>query len=161
MSTPEEETLDRQRRFANQFITAVPHAAALGMGYQDHGGDWAELAMPYADHLLADPDYGIIASGAIYTLMDSAAGFSVLLVRGAMEPYATLDLRLDYLRAPLPHATIIGRSTCYRMTRQIAFVRGIAHDGDPDRPIANMAGTFMFTAQPAEGISTAQPAAGA
>jgi hypothetical protein len=33
------------------------------------------------------------------------------------------------------------------MTRQIAFVRGVAHDGDSEKPIANMAGTFMFTAQ--------------
>jgi uncharacterized protein (TIGR00369 family) len=147
----EDEALARQRRFASRFMDTVPHAVALGIGYQAHGPDWAELNMPYADHLLADPDYGIIASGAIYTLMDTAAGISVLLTRGALEPYATLDLRLDYLRAPSPHATIIGRSSCYRMTRQIAFVRGVAHDGDPDKPIANMAGTFMFTAQKAAG----------
>jgi uncharacterized protein (TIGR00369 family) len=151
MTTPDADALERQRRFATRMVQGAPHAAALGIGYQAHGTDWAELNLPYADHLLADPDYGIIASGAIYTLMDSAAGFSVLLARGKLEPYATLDLRLDYLRAPKPHATIIGRSTCYRMTRQVAFVRGIAYDGEEDRPIANMAGTFFFTAQKAEG----------
>jgi hypothetical protein len=26
----------------------------------------------------------------------------------------------------------------------VAFVRGGAHDGDPDKPIAQVAGTFMF-----------------
>jgi len=129
-----------------QILATVPHARALGLGLEDHGSDWAALNMPYAEHLLADPDYGIIASGAIYTLMDNAAGFCVLLARGGFEPYATLDLRLDYLRAPHPRATIIGRAACIRMTRQIAFVSGIAHDGDPAHPIANMAGTFMFTA---------------
>jgi len=150
MST-ESEAQERQRRFASRMLEFAPHGAALGIGYQAHGPDWAELNLPYADHLLADPDYGIIASGAIYTLMDSAAGFSVLLARGKLEPYATLDLRLDYLRAPKPHATIIGRSECYRMTRQVAFVRGIAHDGESDNPIANMAGTFFFTAAKAKG----------
>jgi acyl-coenzyme A thioesterase PaaI-like protein len=95
---------------------------------------------------LADPDFAIIASGAVFTLLDSAAGFSVFVRRNTLEPHATLDLRLDYLRAPVPRATIIGRGECYRLTRQIAFVRGIAHDGDPADPIANMAGTFMFAA---------------
>jgi acyl-coenzyme A thioesterase PaaI-like protein len=31
------------------------------------------------------------------------------------------------------------------MTRSIAFVRGQAHDGDPSRPVAHVAGTYMFT----------------
>lgn len=29
-------------------------------------------------------------------------------------------------------------------SRSIGFVRGQAHDGDPDDPIAHVAGTFMF-----------------
>jgi acyl-coenzyme A thioesterase PaaI-like protein len=38
---------------------------------------------------------------------------------------------------------IVGRAICYRMTASVAFVRGFAHQGDPDRPVANMVGTFM------------------
>ncbi|WP_188945500.1 PaaI family thioesterase [Polymorphobacter multimanifer] len=154
------ETDTRQQRFIQRFMNGVPHLAALGIAYQAHGADWAELAMPFAEQQLADPDYGIIASGAIFTLMDSAAGFSVFVRRNTLEPHATLDLRLDYRRAPKPRATIIGRGECYRLTRQIAFVRGLAHDGDPADPIANMAGTFMFSAKPAEGMSSAKPAEG-
>ncbi len=138
----------RQARFIQRFMNGVPHHAALGIGYKAHGKDWAELEMPFAPQQLADPDYGIIASGAIYTLMDSAAGFAVFITRGDMSPHATLDLRVDYLRAPAPGATIVGHGECYKLTRQIAFVRGYAHDGDPANPIANIAGTFMFTARP-------------
>ncbi len=29
--------------------------------------------------------------------------------------------------------------------RSVAFVRGIAHDGDPEDPVAHVTGTFMFT----------------
>jgi uncharacterized protein (TIGR00369 family) len=143
--TPEE----RQQRFVQHFLSGVPHLASLGIAYRSHGPDWAELAMPFAEQQLADPDYGIIASGAIFTLMDSAAGFAVHTALGAFMPIATIDLRIDYLRGPAPRATVIGRASCYRLTRQIAFVRGVAHDGDPDVPIANMAGTFIISRPPA------------
>ncbi len=136
---------ERQQRFVQHFLAGVPHLAALGIAYRTHGPDWAELVMPFAEQQLADPDYGIIASGAIFTLMDSAAGFSVHMALGEFAPIATIDLRIDYLRGPAPGATVVGRASCYRLTRQIAFVRGSAHDGDPDRPIANMAGTFIIS----------------
>ena len=140
-------TADRERmqRFVGRFLSAVPHLDALGIAFRDSGPDWAELAMPYAPQLVAYPDTGVIASGAIFSLMDSAAGFSVLMKRGRMEPHATLDLRCDYLRPAEPGKTVIGRVECYKLTRRIAFVRGIAHDGDPGHPVAHVAGTFMFT----------------
>ena len=40
-------------------------------------------------------------------------------------------------------AAVTGRAECYRITRSAAFVRGIAHDGEPDDPIAHVAGVFM------------------
>lgn len=139
---------ERQQRFVQRMLSGVPHLAALGISYHSHGPDWAELVMPFAEQQLADPDYGIIASGTIFTLMDSAAGFSVQMVMKELTPVATIDLRLDYLRGPTPGATVVGRATCYRLTRQVAFVRGIAHDGDSERPIANMAGTFIISRPP-------------
>lgn len=142
--TPEQ----RQQRFVQRMLSGVPHLQALGIAYHTHGPDWAELHMPFADQQLADPDYGIIASGAIFTLLDSAAGFSVNMALKEFRPIATIDLRLDYLRGPTPGATVVGRASCYRLTSQIAFVRGIAHDGDPERPIANMAGTFIISTLP-------------
>ena len=140
-------TIDRERirRFVDKFMSAVPHLNALGIGFADSGPDWAELKMPYAPQLVAYPDSGVIASGAIFSLMDSAAGFAVLMKHGRMDPHATLDLRCDYLRPAEPGKTVIGRVECYKITRRVAFVRGIAHDGEPDHPIAHVAGTFMFT----------------
>ena len=146
----ETDAAERQRRWIQRFMDGVPHLKLLGIGYRAHGPDWAELDMPFGEQQVADPDYGIIASGAIFALLDNAAGFAVQVTRNELAPMATLDLRVDYLRGPAPRATVIGRATCYRLTRQIAFVRGFAHDGDAANPIANMAGTFMFTAmQPA------------
>ena len=137
---------DKVRRFIDSFMLAIPHLKALGITYHGHGRGWSELALPYAEHLVAYPDAGVIASGAIFTLMDSAGGFSVMTGTERMQPVATLDLRLDYLRAATPGQTMIGRSEVQKMTRSVVFVRGLAHDGDPARPIAHMTGTFMFTA---------------
>lgn len=119
------------------------HGGALGIQYRDHGDDWAELALPYGPSLVGDVSNGVIASGPVLTLMDQATSLAVWLKRGVFQPQATLDLRIDYLRAATPGKTVIGRGQCYRLTRSIGFVRGLAHDGDPDDPLAHVAGTFM------------------
>jgi uncharacterized protein (TIGR00369 family) len=118
---------------------------ALGLRYVAHGADWIELALPYSEALIGDTTTGVLASGPILTMMDTASGFAVRLKLGQIRPHATLDLRIDYLRPATPGKTVIGRVECYRVTRAISFVRGIAHDGDADDPLANLAGTFMFT----------------
>ena len=46
-------------------------------------------------------------------------------------------------RAARERADVIARCECYRTTRSAAFVRGIAHDGDPDDPVATMAAVYM------------------
>ncbi len=120
------------------------HGSRLGIGYQAHGADWCELLLPFRDDLIGDPARGVLASGPIVTLMDMATSVGVWLRRGAFLPHATLDLRLDYLRPATPGRTVIGRGECYRVARQVAFVRGIAHDGDPQDPVAHVAGTFML-----------------
>ncbi|MFE8584689.1 PaaI family thioesterase [Sphingomonas sp. NCPPB 2930] len=119
------------------------HGRHLGMQYRTHGDDWAELALPYGARLIGDPASGVIASGPIVAMMDMATSLSVWLKRGAFEAHVTVDLRVDYLRPAVPERTVIGRGECYRITYSIAFVRGIAHDGDPDDPVAHVAGTFM------------------
>lgn len=120
------------------------HAIALGVSYVGHGPDWCELALDYDRRLISDVATGILASGPIVSLMDSACGFAVWLKRGEMANQATLDLRLDYLRPARVGTRVIGHGECYRLTRRIAFVRGIAHDGDADDPIAHVAGTFSL-----------------
>lgn len=120
------------------------HIVALGLRYVDHGPDWAELAIDYDRRLASDAITGILASGPIVSLMDTAAGFAVSCRRGKVAPQATLDLRIDYLRPARPGAAVHGRAECYRLTRRIAFVRGVAHDGDPHDPLAHLAGTYMI-----------------
>ncbi len=121
------------------------HGSRLGVRYVAHGDDWCELALPFAPELIGDTTRGVLASGPVVALLDMATSVGVWMKRGGFLPHATLDLRVDYLRPAAPGRTVIGRGECYRLTRSIAFVRGLAHDGDADDPVAHVAGTFMTT----------------
>jgi uncharacterized protein (TIGR00369 family) len=121
------------------------HNAVLGIEYRAHGDDWVDLTLPYAPQLVGDPETGVLASGPIVALMDMATSISIWVKTGIVKQQATLDLRVDYLRPATPGKAVIGRGQCYRVTRNIAFIRGQAHDGDPDDPLAHVAGTYMFT----------------
>lgn len=125
------------------FSAKYGHGGALGIQHRAHGADWAELALPHDPKLIGDPNTGVLASGPILALMDMATSVGVWLKLDTFKPHATLDLRIDYLRPAKPGATVIGRGECYRTTRSVAFVRGQAHDGDPEDPLAHVAGTFM------------------
>lgn len=126
-------------------VAAFGHNGAIGARVVGYGEDWSELALDYREDLVGDEASGILASGPIIALMDMATSIAVWIKRGAFKPQATLDLRIDYLRAALPGSTVFGRGECYRLTRRVAFVRGMAHDGDPHDPIAHVTGTFMMT----------------
>ena len=134
---------DPERFF--QLASQVGHGRAIGMEYVGHGNDWIELSLPWREQLVGVPESGILASGAIVSLIDTSAGMSVWIARGHFRPMATLDLRIDYLKPAPKGATVYARCQCYKLTRSVAFVRGIAHLGDINDPIAQSALTFMTT----------------
>jgi len=127
------------------FAGKVGHGGALGIGYQDHGADWVELALDYDEKLVGMATSGIIASGPIISLMDMATSMAIWTKLDRFCHQATLDMRIDYLRPATPGRRIIGRGECYSIRRSVAFVRGVAHDGELDDPVAHVTGTFMFT----------------
>ena len=134
---------DPERFF--ELARRVGHGKALGLEYRGSGRNWMELCLPWREELVGVPDTGVLASGAIVSLIDTASGGSVWMKLGYFKPIVTLDLRLDYMRPATKGETVIARCECVKMTRQIAFIRGVAHGGDPERPIAHSAATFMLS----------------
>ena len=122
---------------------SVGHGRALQLEYRASADHWIELALPWREELVGIADSGILASGAIVSLVDMCGGASVWMALGKFVPLVTIDLRLDYFRPALKGETVIARCECTKLTRRVAFVRGIAHGGDPSRPIAQATGTFM------------------
>jgi len=133
---------DPERFFA--LMRSVGHGRALGLDYRASGEQWIELALPWREELVGVPESGILASGTIVSLIDTAGGASIWMALGKFQPIVTIDLRLDYLRPAIKGETVIARCECYKLTRAIGFVRGVAHGGDENRPIAQAMGTFML-----------------
>jgi len=129
-------------RIARQFIQALPHSVALGMDLQDLGDGVAVITMPYDAKLVGDPVTGVIHGGAVSALMDTCCGAAVMSHPSNPAGTATIDLRIDYMRAATPGQTITTRATCYHVTRSIAFVRAVAMDEDPENPVATATGAF-------------------
>ena len=127
----------------SQMFMARAHPGWLGLEYSAHGDDWVELKLPWDEKLLGEPDRPVLASGPIVSLMDMASGMSIWNARGVFMPVATLDLRMDYQRPAKERSAVWGRAQCYRITKSAAFVRGSAHDGDPEDTVATMAAVFM------------------
>lgn len=121
------------------------HSGEVGLRYIAHGDDWAELGLDYDPRFAMMAENGILASGPIISLIDSVSGLSIVAKIKRIRPMATLDLRVDYLRSAPPGKAITARATCYRVTRNVAFVRCEAHDGDPDDLVALSMSSFFFT----------------
>ncbi|MDD9923960.1 MAG: PaaI family thioesterase [Boseongicola sp.] len=137
---------DRIAQVARQFIESIPHARELGMSFVSIGDGIAELTMPYDDRLIGDPRTGVIHGGAISTLMDTCGGAAVMCHPSNPGGTATIDLRIDYMRAATPGQAITARATCYHVTRSVAFVRAVALDDDVENPVAAATGAFTVEA---------------
>ncbi|MDP2062016.1 MAG: PaaI family thioesterase [Phaeovulum sp.] len=137
-------------RVARQFIEAIPHARALGMQLDRLHDGVAEISMPYDLRLVGDPRTGVIHGGAVSALMDTCCGAAVMSHPEAPAGTATIDLRIDYMRAATPGQRITARAACYHVTRTVAFVRATAHDEDDARPVASATGAFTIE-RPHEG----------
>ena len=130
------------------FIEHIPHNRALGMEVVEISRSNAVFRLKYDEKLVGNPDTGVVHGGAITALLDACSGAAVFAALAEWSPIATLDLRIDYLRAAEPGRDVLAHATCYRVARQVAFTRAVAYLDNEADPIASSAGTFMLQTKP-------------
>lgn len=135
------------QRLGDGFNEVIPHNVDIGVKTESISKGDVVVHLPFREHWLADPQHGLIHTGLVISIADSASGLAVFSTIGGGERIATLDLRLDYLRAALAPHDLFCRAHVVRETSRIVFVT--AHvfqriDGEELR-VAIGQGSFMRT----------------
>src|SRR5688572_13851293 len=107
------------------FVRHVPHNHALGIEVLAVGNAAARFRLPWAEHLVGNPELGVLHGGPITALLDACCGAAVFAALSELKPIATLDLRIDYLKPAETRRDVIARAECYKVTRNVAFVRAM------------------------------------
>ena len=131
--------LQRVRRF----FEYIRHGQMLGLEVVSSQPRSLLVKLPYRPEIVGNPYAGYIHSGAVSVLIDQASGAAVMLELDQRESVATLDLRIDHLRPAKPGQALYARAECYRLTREVGFVRSVCYEDDPSDPVATSMSTFM------------------
>lgn len=129
-----------------QLASGAAHTHALGFGFEGLEGDRVRLRVPWREDLVGDPDTGVLAGGLVTALLDHVGGLAVWIALDRFEPIATLDLRVDYMRAAETGRDLIAEARCYRLTHSIAFVRAWAFEDGPENPVAAAQAAYILSA---------------
>ncbi len=119
------------------------HFHALGIEVTDIARHKVGMKLDYKADLVGDPETGVVHGGAITALLDTCCGFAASTALEHLGLTPTIDLRIDYMGAAVPHEPIYAVAEVYRSTRHVIFTRGVAHQGSPERPIAHAVGNFV------------------
>ena len=126
------------------WMRQLPHQQAIGFELVELTTGYAIGRIPYRLEFVGNPLTGVVHGGIVTTLLDTVGGAAVIGRFGKPLTMATLDLRIDYLRPSQPQHDLFARVECYKLTRNVAFTRGVAYDAALDDPLASMSATYML-----------------
>lgn len=126
-------------------VAATPQAAALGIELTALENGVARGRTRYRPDLVGDPESGILAGGVITTMLDQLSGVAAVVAMREPTTVATIDLRIDYMRAAEPGRDVLAEAKAIRVTRSVVFVHAVAYEESVDNPIAHAAAAFMIT----------------
>lgn len=147
MSNPSTEAAQTLRKW-QQYTLVSPYSRELGLEVRSATLERCIIGVAYQDILVGNPTTRVLHSGVITTLLDSCSGLAIFVRLKELRAMATLDLRIDHLKPATPGRDVLGTAHCYKLTSELAFVRGSAYHDIPDDPIATSVAIFMFTGTP-------------
>lgn len=137
-----------------QLASGSPHTHALGFKLESVVGQTVRLRAPYKPELVGDPLTGVLSGGLVSTILDHVGGLAVWLALDQFHSIATLDLRVDYMRAAAPGRDLLAEAHCYRLNRSMAFVRAWAFEDDPSNPVAASQAAYIIQKPTTHGTYT-------
>lgn len=141
---PPEDPVAPLRRLCRMALGTVRHSVELGMRMEEVAPDGVVIRLPHAPHLVGNPWNGVVHGGPLLALLDQAGGLAAACrLYPDYDITPTLDLRIDHLRRPEAGRDFLAFAECYRMTSQVAFVRGCAYQSSRDEPVSTFVATYM------------------
>ena len=123
----------------------TPFAIALGGETHFVGPGRVRMRLPYSERLIGNPDTGVVHGGVITGFLDQSCGMALGSTLKQPRSFATLDLRIDYMKPAKPNKDIWFEGECLKIAHDVAFARARAYQDSIDDPIAIATATFMFT----------------
>ena len=139
----ESEELWRLGMMAGQGRTSF--ATALGGTTEIVGPGRVRMRLPYSEKLVGNPDTGVVHGGVITGFLDQSCGMAIGSTLKQPRSFATLDLRIDYMKPAKPNQDILFEGECLKIAHDVAFARARAYQDRIEDPIAIATATFMFT----------------
>lgn len=140
------------------------HAGILGefgVVIESLAEDGLRIRLPKNPATVGDPEWQVVHSGLLMIMLDTVCGLATIQKLVEPAPIATLDLRVDYLRAVPASQDVLVTGQCYKLGRNVGFAKGIAYTDNPEEPAAIANGTFMLgTAGDTPPMAAALKAAG-
>ena len=102
----------------------------------------AEMTMPFSEQL--SDRKGSLHRGALVTLLDTTCGLSIFSSWRSLEPIATIDLRVDFLRRIPSAVGLKAIVDCIGRTDTVAFITGRAVAEDSGELLATVTGSFAI-----------------
>jgi uncharacterized protein (TIGR00369 family) len=135
---------EKLKQVLDYFINQVPHHRELGLQIISAEDGIAVTRLLYREDLVGNPDTGFLHGGLVTVLLDATGGAAVFSRMPDPGFIATLDLRIDYLKPAPAGEPIHARVRCYKLTRAVAFTRGVAYCRDAEDPVASMSAAYML-----------------
>ncbi|MBV9330652.1 MAG: PaaI family thioesterase [Alphaproteobacteria bacterium] len=123
----------------------TPFANALGGTIESVTPGRVRMRLPYSKKLIGNPDTGVVHGGVITGFLDQSCGMAVGSTLKSPRGFATLDLRIDYMKPARLDADLIFDGECIRIAHEVAFARARAFQDSLEDPVAIATATFMFT----------------
>ena len=139
--TPEQDLQD----WVDRRMEIIPFSRMSGMTVTAVERGRTTLNLPARPEWCGDAGRNRIHTGVICALADTACGFAVGTSVSELGAFATLDLRMDYLRSADAGLDLVCQARCHRVSRSVGFVTGEVRQPGCDDVIAVVNATFMRT----------------